>query len=232
MNQITQIDKKSTDIASLYPELSQKQIRAARLLASNVSIGTIAPSLGVADSVVAGWLDDEDFSDAVAFLAMRGNIISQLMQEATILSWMHIVDVLARDYSSLPASAKNEILKTARMVIQASGDAPQSVNNNVGSVQMFVSGGSVDAIARRVTELQSVAATADKGEISSEYSIVDVDAQYSTHPDTDIGTINYDEESDKYQCHVCGTWQSDLYSHTRHAHGLTKERYGEIYGIK
>lgn len=217
------------DIVSLFPELSRAQIKVARMLAAKVSVATAASSVGVAVSLVSGWLEDSAFSAAVEYISRTSSLISELKNEATILSWMLIVDALSKDIEQVPNSSKVEMLKIARSIV-AQPDQPQG-NTNVGTVQMYVSGGSVDAIARRVSELQSESIIAAAENVSGDYDIVSVDAQYSVHPETDIGTINFDEDTGRYQCHVCGKWVLDLTDHANDVHGMKREKYNELFGV-
>lgn len=46
-----------------------------------------------------------------------------------------------------------------------------------------------------------------------------------------LGVVMYDEQDDKVQCHVCGSWFSSIGLHIKKAHNVTPDDYKMEYGL-
>lgn len=221
------------DIVSLpiIPEdLTSKQVKAVRYLASGISPSTVSQMIGVSYTVIAEWLKDEKFISTVERVANSAAAVRSYAQEAQALSWIVLQQSLAIDWETASPSERRAAIAAAKTVLSTPQLGYQDRNED-HEPQMNITGGSVDAIARRVTQLQQGTQSAASSGISGKFNTEDSDIQFAVHPDTDIGAINVDDETGKKQCHICGKWVVELSTHSIDTHGVPWTKYKSLFGV-
>jgi hypothetical protein len=216
-----------------FGSLTPKQIKTAEYLAHNISIQRIATLVKTTPMEISRWIKDDHFRDVVSQLQVNVALEHQeLSTQLAFLGGRQILDILTQDYESAGEQERREIARTARFAVETHDKVSQQpiVTANVFAPQQNnIAIGSVDAIARRIRELEL---EGEEVRIVDSYVPASVPATYRCHPDTDFGAFNYDEEIDKRQCHSCGKWVQDIYDHAQALHGLTRETYNNAYGIE
>jgi transcriptional regulator with XRE-family HTH domain len=218
-----------SEIIRYYKIEEPKHIRAIEYLASGFSASQVAKMLKVSPSTLSIWLEAEAFRAAVSD-ARRITISrsADFIKMASVLAQEKVIDILAQDYELAPDAEKREIARTARFILE--GDGQQVVSSQVNNIIVTpMSDLTADVIAKRIHQLEHES-TAE--EVSAEYTIKHAPRSVACHPETDFGVLNYNEDERTYQCHVCGRWYVDLYSHADDVHGLSTAEYKEAYYIQ
>jgi len=219
------IKRSIEELAARYNGLTYKQMRAVQLLGHGIPAQIVSSSVGVSLDTINNWLsEDSIFNDAIIYA--RESAVEQskkIIEQTRTLALDKALEILSQDYSKAFDQERREIARMARFVLERSDDSG-SASGNSFTPQLFISTGSIDAIAARITEL-------DKGEEYIEGEYIETHPSYSCHPETDYGVINYDDESDTRQCHICGGWFVDLFGHTNRKHGLSQEEYRTVFRI-
>lgn len=215
-----------------FGDLTPAQINAAEYLAHNISIQRVAQLVKIPRTEITSLLQkNEQFRYVVSALqqaahAQRKELVDQLV----FLGVQKTFDILGQDYNSASESDRKEIARMARFALSLSNqEQPSTVQANIFTPQMNVTNTSVDAIARRIRQIELEDSEA---ELVVDYKQAAVPHAYKCHPETDFGTFNYDEETEKRQCHVCGKWESNVYSHALTMHGIEKEDYNRTFAIE
>lgn len=233
MTEDTSIVPSVPDFSSIirrYKIEEPKQIRAIEYLASGFSVTHTSRMIRVVPSTLSAWMELDGFlsavSDARRLMLSRS---SAFIKMASVLAQDQIIDILSQEYDAAPDQEKREIARTARFILEnGREDIPNTqVNNSIIVTPM--SDLTADVIARRIHQLEN---PSNQEDISAEYTIKHAPKSVACHPETDFGVLNYNENEKTYQCHVCGKWYVDLYSHVEDIHGLSMREYKEAFYIQ
>lgn len=230
-NQLLMTEKIGKVLDDAATHLTADQVSVLPYLANGMSVKKASQLTKIPSRTIEEWkLNNNAFDIALTKLsAIIGEWHSQQIQLLAIRAWDVMWEILGQDYKDVSEKERTEMAKAAQFIIKsiAPDHSTKHITHEMLNPELNISEGTVDVIARRVKELQD----GPKDTIEGEYKIEDVSSLYTCHPETDFGTINYDEVEDKYQCHICGKWYKILVEHVKDTHGLKIDYYKELFKI-
>jgi hypothetical protein len=214
------------DITEQYPNLDYKQVRSLNYFANGLSVLQVAKIVNTKASDIREWLLREDYREALALVQRRAATWSYETQPKLLfLANDKLEHILLQDYDTAPEPERREIARTARY-IRTEANANESINLAV-SGSPYIEDESTMMIAKHIRELEDN----QTGDLVDDYDIFATPATQVIHVDTTYGVMNYNDEEDTYQCHICGEWYKDVYSHANNVHRLPRTEYNLIARI-
>lgn len=214
------------DITEQYPNLDYKQVRSLNYFANGLSVLQVAKIVNTKASDIREWLLREDYREALALVQRRAATWSyETQQKLLFLANDKIEHILLQDYDTAPENERREIARTARY-IRTEATANESINLSP-SGSAYIEDESAMMIAKHLKELQDNSTN----DIVAEYDIFATPATQVIHVDTSYGILNFNDDEETYQCHICGEWFKDVYSHANNIHRLAREEYNAIARI-
>lgn len=216
--------------------LSEKQIKAIEYLAHGISIQRTAELCKISPQVLSEFArNNDEFRTALEIARQR---VNRWHKDAaagmSMLATERLYDILSLDYETASIADKKEIARVARFIYEInakpSDGGGSGQTNNIFAPQVSISEQTADAIARRIKEIE-LEASGVPIVIEGEYSPRSAPASYACHADTNYGVLNYDEETEAYQCHLCGKWYANLDSHVEEKHKLSRREYNEVFKL-
>jgi translation elongation factor EF-1beta len=202
-----------------------EELEAAHYIAMGLPVKNVCLITGIAKERLKELQKNDAFLSEIA--SARVNIatgLSAIKSAIVGLSAEKILDILSQDYNTVGENERREIARTARFAIglDSAPTQNQGVTNN-----LIVAEDGVKVLARHIALLQGQDFS---GDIENEFSIQSVAETYSCAPGTAKGILNYDPETDEFQCHICGGWIKDIDRHSLD-HGLDYADYKRIFDI-
>lgn len=204
--------------------LSDEQLSIVHLLGAGLTMRKVSQISKIGIQKITAWMHgDPNFIQAVNNATdTRDKIIQDRLSQAGMLAADYAINIL----SEIPPDDIGRRLQAdiAKTFIQASHskkvavtlEAPQIIASNVEDGSREI----IERFNKAPTETYTVL---------NNVSIPDTEALVSEG--TKMGLINYDEETKKFQCHICGQWHYDLVFHVRKYHAMSAPRYREIYKL-
>lgn len=213
-------------------QLTEKQIRAIYLLAFGSSFSSVSKIIDQPVSVIKKWIANEPvFAEALQYAtSMTTQWKNAQLQALNALARERLFEILSIPYEEASQTDKKEISKAIKTVMDIENNSSQGgiVVGNIGN-QLNMTESSAELIARH---LRSFDRDGDGIEIQPNFSLPTLNREYSCHPETDYGLINFDADSRLYQCHLCGKWVDDLFFHADEKHNIREEEYRNAFRLQ
>ena len=250
----------STAIEKYVDRLDENQIKALPLIAYGMASHNVAKQLNLPHNTILMWIRaDHVFREALAiFKRYQEDYHRQKLNLVGALAWSKLENILTaefdindKDNRKLQMDAAKHVtgmlpLKDEKIQIehkfsddnleQSSIDiltkrlAKKSDDDDIVEAKYTVSVLDIENPENTATSMQ----TAEK--VGQQYGLPDEMKQieyfkYILSPDTRPGFMNFNEETRRWQCHICGGWFKDMVVHVRNDHQMSIARYREMYQI-
>jgi len=207
--------------------LTEEQESVAPLIAVGVPIKQIVKMTLIPMSRINAWIKgDSSFITAVNILrAEKERVIQEKMDQAGLL---------AADYAINVLTEKVDISDPVGRNIQA-GIAKTFLTQKQSNRSIIVHGDVNASLPANIDDRSKQIISRFSGEPVENYVVIN-DVKITgddvlMHQDSQMGSVNYDEDTQKFQCYICGRWNHDLVVHLRQMHDMSSIRYREMYKI-
>jgi len=214
-----------------YGDFSAQQVQVLQYIVNGFTINQITTMVkSVSRLDVEKWLRMQDFREAALRMQQSSNTWhAEARSRMKFLATQKIEEILAQDYVMSSDKERREIARTARFIIEED-DAMAGLgagNTFVNAPQLNITDSSVDLIAQQIRRLEAN----DSQDLTKKWDIFETPRVHALHMETDYGVINYDSETNEFQCHACGEWFVDLYSHALKKHSMSEREYNLAFRI-
>lgn len=231
MEEIEVVPLSFDSILADYGNFTDQQIQVLRYIVNGFTINQITTLVkSVNRDTVEKWLRGIEFREAALRMKQSADTWnSDTRKRMKFLADQQIEHILSQDYDMSSDKERREIARTARFILEEESTMAGlgAGNTFVNASQLNITDASADLIAQQIRRLEAN----DTQDLTKKWDIFEAPRVHAIHVDTDYGTINYDSETNEFQCHACGEWFVDLYSHAYKKHSMSEREYNLAFRI-